>query len=135
MQYHVQTVHFGTLDGERLVKSVILLTERDEDYWFNHNEFEILRATGLKDSYGKEIYEGDILEIDYSAGHERDSSYDVHGNFKVIFRNGEWQATGKNIWSDEHETSSVWGFINDYGKSRGYVAKLIGNVYENPSLI
>lgn len=95
----------------------------------------IQQFTGLKDKNNKEIYEGDILEINYSAGHERDASYDIHGNFQVIFKNGEWKAIGDNIWGDKKEEYSVWGKTNDYVKKRNVIVEVIGNILQNTDLL
>lgn len=103
----------------------------DADY-LNNPEYVIQQFTGLHDNNGKEIFEGDILEINYSNGHERDSSYDIQGKFEVVFQYGEWRAVGINLWGNDEETGySVWGHTSDYSKRRGVECEVIGNIFEN----
>jgi hypothetical protein len=71
--------------------------------------FNILQYTGLKDKYGKEIYEGDILK-----------SPDVWKSNKFLISKVEIP----NIYYEEEET----GFDPEG-------SEIIGNSYENPELL
>lgn len=75
------------------------------------SDFELEQFTGLKDAYGKEIYEGDIVEVTIEG-----------------FMQG-YKYLVKNMW-DPH----VWteGSDSDY-----YVAKMVvkGNIHESPELL
>ena len=104
------------------------------DVEHNHGDIIPQQFTGLRDNNGKEIYEGDILEINYSAGHERDSTYDIYGKFQVILKNGEWKAVGENLWGDDEEYS-VWGETTDYAIKKGVKTEIIGNIFENSELL
>ncbi len=75
-----------------------------------------MQCTGLKDSEGKLIYEGDIVEI--HNGYDIKIALGIH---TVVFR-------GIGFWFvDEEDDGFV--FINP-----SYIIKVIGNIYENPSL-
>ena len=71
----------------------------------NAETAELMQFTGLKDKNGKEIYEGDIIELAKES-----SVYDYPYRLLV-----EWQDNGFNFQS----------------KCSWYV---IGNIYENPEL-
>ena len=74
--------------------------------------FILMQYTGLKDKKRKEIYEGDIVEID-------DGDDWVIGKGKVIFKNGCFIIKDKNVLD----------------KIDGRIEKVIGNIYENPELL
>jgi uncharacterized phage protein (TIGR01671 family) len=95
--------------------------------------------TGLKDSNGKEIYEGDIVEFTWwwFDGTERESvltgtiAYDAHYmSFKLKgFKNKEWQ----NFVGHENDTEYFPPFSElNYSEAD---LKIIGNIHENPELL
>lgn len=88
--------------------------------WRTFEEIELMQYTGLKDSNGVEIYEGDVL----MAG---DAYLGV-----IKYDSTRAQFIGKNIGEtfqeDEYDTL--------YTKNgRFNSAKVIGNIYENPELL
>ena len=70
---------------------------------------DLMQFTGLLDKNGKEIYEGDIIEYEFSAG------FDGTHRDEVVFRDGKFLP----MVADE-EYSEV---------------EIIGNIYENPELL
>ena len=71
--------------------------------------------TGLKDSNGKEIYEGDLLEV---ANHKRDKECIAD----VIFLDGAfWLHFPNEVLLNIKEVSECW--------------VVIGNIHDNPELI
>lgn len=81
-------------------------------------EYEVLQYTGLKDKNGKEIYEGDIVEVIFSGKLRI---------FQVVFDLSELDFKATN--GKEH-----------YGNNFEYLTccdevRIIGNIYENPELL
>ena len=83
---------------------------RDET-WDEPSDLILMQYTGFKDKNGKEIYEGDILEVE------------DHVNHVVGFRRGMFM--WKNIAPD----------IPIYEKLEDCHCNVIGNIYENPELL
>lgn len=85
-----------------------------ETAWRDFNEVELMQYTGLKDKNGKEIYEGDIVNVNYYGGTPR---YE-----KVHFY-------------------TVGGFIgfhpftDDGYHWPSHLCEIVGNIYQNPELI
>lgn len=78
---------------------------------------EVMQYIGIVDKNGKEIYEGDIVNID-AFGAEED------GYFLVKFEN----ESARYILSGDR---LVYDFDNIYGNE----CEIIGNIYENPQLL
>lgn len=78
--------------------------------------FTVGQYTGLKDKYGKRIFEGDIVEgADFTA---EDGGYGVVG-----FDDGAFEIIGNNCCGTFHE--NYWG--RDF--------EVIGNIHDNPELL
>jgi hypothetical protein len=90
---------------------------KDRYGYFNSNSFIVMQYTGLKDKNGKEIYEGDILYIDW-----KDSRYSPHINKYPV----AWNT--KNACWDLHEGGSPQNDAKKY-------MEVVGNIYQNPELL
>lgn len=81
--------------------------------------------TGLKDKNGREIYEGDIVEV-------KDRRYELHGIGIVEWdkENGLWMI----YFPDTQGATMLRDWLpKEYEASLSI--KVIGNVYENPELL
>lgn len=85
-----------------------------DDFILNEDDYKLMQYTGVKDKNGKEIYEGDIVQIYYTE-HDKFGS----GKYTVMYtEDAEWAL-------DDYYLLSV--------KYR--YCKVIGNVYENKDLL
>ena len=85
--------------------------EKKKKFEFSDSEnFKLMQYTGLKDSLGNEIYEGDILWNEYD---------EEHG--EVIFDEGEWKLLESNI------SQNLFSLLD--------VVEVKGNIYENEELL
>jgi len=140
------------LDGFRMRKNGIihLFIEGQSEFQIENIEnIELIQPTGLKDSNGKEIFEGDILEEevkdkDGNAMKQSGTGKTWKNIFLVnfgMYDNGCYECEGgtmgfylkdiMTLWSDgKREIQDGCGGMYDCEKK-----KIIGNIYENPELM
>ena len=82
-------------------------------------EFELMQYTGLKDSKGVEIYEGDIVSISI---YQPPAEYCGEETYEVCFSEA-WASFGLT------DGGAFWR-MKEIGEP-----KVIGNIYENPELL
>lgn len=86
-------------------------------HYLNKDSFEVMQYTGLKDCKGKEIYEGDILQVDKKYS----------GDFQpiiTVFHNGCFKGQAYHKLTEP--------FILNTPIT---TSEVIGNIYENPELL
>ena len=90
-------------------------------------QIELMQFTGLHDKNGKEIYEGDIVEIDKDVA----KTFDIYSKGIINYLNGGFIVT-KNDGSYATIKSAllILGDLNNI-----FRGKVIGNIYENPELL
>ncbi len=89
--------------------SVAYLVSADGEPPYLEEDVEIMQYTGLKDMYGRDIYEGDIVKNEY--GKVTDIQYDPRS---AAFGVGDY----------------YFGTIGS-----GKILEVIGNIFENPELL
>lgn len=90
-------------------KDIVVTFDDDKDekeFEFIHGEYVLMQYTGVKDDYGTDIYEGDIVDV-------------ISGISTVTFDDGCYRTNLKG---------------NNYRLSGWRNVKVIGNIYENPEL-
>lgn len=85
----------------------------DENNILYKKDLKIMQYTGLKDEYGDEIYEGDIVKF-------------LNGIFEVIWCNEKASFMLKN-----KEYKEFLSFVYENNNEM----EIVGNIYENPELI
>ena len=86
-----------------------------------YGDLIILEFTGVEDRNKKEIFEGNLLEIqEHYCG---DNKY-PKGIFKVIYKDAEFFATSK-----------LEKYVSLFDATKNFNAVVIGNIYENKNLL
>lgn len=88
----------------------------------NSYESPLMQYTGLKDRYGKEIYEGDILK----------GFSEMTPVYKIL-----WNETSPRLYGKISESFYEWGSLERFFEiaPRYGEIEVIGNIYENPELL
>ena len=91
---------------------------------FSLDDCELMQYTGLKDKNGKEIYEGDILSLNYFEGDVVKVWIEYLDTLPycctiIKYSEGDWTTLGRVMKRDGEQ----------------FTCKIIGNIYENPELL
>ncbi len=103
---------FGHDGKNKMYLSKAVWDEDDGTYYSDTISTDVMQYTGLKDRDGKEIYEGDVVEVEEYR--EKAGETGLHWKwyeYEVSYRDQRW------LPDDLHE------------------ARTIGNIYENPELL
>lgn len=119
MADYVSAIQNGDTQGTPSSVNVIV-KGKNETWDIKNDHVELLQSTGLKDSNGKEIYEGDIIITHPKYdGEESKRGIVKYGNCRAEFSYEIRKGDNWSIWSS-----------NEY---RTY--EVIGNVHTNPELL
>lgn len=90
--------------------------------WIVNNDINLMQSTGLRDKNGKEIFEGDILEVT-----------DKHSWLEVVSYSQEKAMFVTEEINREFKVPEIP--LYDLLDSTFLKFKVIGNIYENPELL
>lgn len=96
----------------------VYFMDKNTGIWYGsynkrYKDFNLMQYTGLKDEYGDEIYEGDIVTLHNSK-------------YKVIFNSKEARFVLKDAFFEMDIP-----FTNNNNERM----EIVGNIYENPELM
>ena len=89
------------------------------------DEVELMLSTNTKDKNDKEIFEGDVLQIDFIKAIVRFGQYRYYDNA------GKDVLTGNGFYLERLNVMNP-DCISPYETDILYKAEIIGNIYENP---
>ncbi|HCT7700312.1 TPA: hypothetical protein OT813_002406 [Staphylococcus aureus] len=119
--HKVSAIDFSS-KGARIIRLAGVQSNGKGDHKRWHSSVELMQSTGLKDVYGKEIYDGDIAEFKYPHDKRfKEIGIITHSAEKACF-------VIKMIRDTIQEFELYRGVANSY-------LKVIGNKFDNPELL
>ena len=91
------------------------------EYWRDFRDIELMQSTGLKDCFGEELFEGDVIEWSYW------DEFEDSGSAKIVYDKGMFKLL------DIRTEKSVWDNLFDCIENCNVF--LQGNIYENRELL
>lgn len=114
--WNIENWHFEDEYLDLIEFGVSIADPDIERIWRKLNEVELMQYTGLKDNNGREVYEGDVLDI------------------------GLQNQDGKPVVAPVSYEKYIAGYVLDNGGNGIWQrldkdCEVIGNIYENPELL
>ena len=139
LKKHKETVPVDFIDF--IEKEITVIDEYGNDYYFDFDEIVLRQYTGLKDKNGKEIYEGDIIELHQFLfdGEEFENGLIgkvVYNEKECSFALNDIKHTGVReymgyIGDEEIDAVPLFAFYGLHEES----FTVIGNIYEDKHLL
>lgn len=117
-------------NGDMMVIHLDGRIELSDDDTYKLDDFVIMQYTGLKDKNGKEIYEGDIVEIHDGTI----TAFRTSGKHIIEWWNGQFVFQANSHEEDDYINFGWWVRSNNHSASLKQI-EVIGNIYENPELL
>lgn len=109
-------------DGTLNFKPLINCSDGNKAY----KDYPLMQFTGLQDIKGKDVYEGDIVNIYGGFGYLKNGE-GVNANYIVSFKTCEYLLF-------RHDIKLTWGRLSRL-EEMNYNCEIIGNIYENSELL
>lgn len=100
------------------------------------NRFEVMQYTGMKDKSGKEIYEGDIVNVPYRRPVNEDGEvayYKVMQQVPCVITFDDGYFWPKPIWGKKTLAKNIPKHRRSLWRKDW--CEIVGNIYENPELL
>lgn len=117
--WNTETKEIEVFETYEEISELFLALSADDGF------YTIMQSTGLRDKNGKEIFEGDVLQIDFVKAIVRFGQYRYYGN------NGKDVLTGNGFYIECLNVMDP-DCISPYETDVLDKAEIIGNIYENP---
>lgn len=111
----------------------ITFYNKQEDIYEWVYDYELMQYTGLKDENEKEIYTGDIVEIN---NHKYSITFEI-GSFMLVRCSNETDMYIEfdNCWNDDVYPLSQFYWDSNAEENVLENCEVIGNIYENPEML
>lgn len=123
-----RVIRFRAWDGKKMYEPFDMYMVNPDDGWFLPDTV-LLQFTGLHDTNGKEIYEGDVLKL-----HNKEEDDGMGENFKYRKVKFEQGAFTLHFNFGEYDVTAL-GWALDWLTEAGYTYEVSHNIYENPDLL
>ena len=100
------------------------------------NEFILMQFTGLKDKNGKELYSGDIVEMEAVMDYPGESGAEIDRIYtgEVVIIPSKGACLKRPRITERNDGNRKWR-CGYYKPITAYRSKVIGTIFENPELI
>ena len=126
--WHINDRVMTTVDELHFPQGGIMVFDGSCYRGWADKDFELMQYTGLLDKNGREIYEGDIVEVNYTVKYiDTDKQDEEHTAITRVY----WNDFRASFALEFHK------FANDdlYRFVRDKYAEVIGNIHDNPELL
>ena len=112
--------------------NIVEFGNEDKVCWSTREEIVLMQYTGLKDKNGKEIYEGDIVELNITYWNNCNKEY-VEEEREFIGEITDFRGLGWSIRYKDKDNNIDYPMMWLLGKD--YTIEVKGNIYENQELL